>query len=142
MNTYDGISSQPMDFQTIKSPELPKPWLCGLVGWGSSHASKGCWFDSWSGHLPMLQAWSMAGIVQKAADEYFSLSLPQKSIKCLFLKISRTELNLQKGFCLSQERDTFIFNRGAEIKTVLSIRQVGGFSHLKNDHLLKKWPLK
>ena len=44
------------------------PDCCGSVGWVSFHKAKGRWCDSWSGHMPGLQARSPVKGVQKATD--------------------------------------------------------------------------
>ena len=37
------------------------PWPAWLSWLGMSCKAKGCQFDSWSGHVPELQAWFLVG---------------------------------------------------------------------------------
>ena len=55
--------------------------LCGSVGCASSCKAKGCWFDSWSGHIPGLWLWSLNGEHRRGNQSmflslHFSLSSP------------------------------------------------------------------
>ena len=36
--------------------------LSWWLSWASPHKPKGCWFDSWSGHMPGLHVWSPVGV--------------------------------------------------------------------------------
>ena len=53
---------------------------CGSVDWVPACKSKGCWFDSQSGHMPGLQARSPVGGAQEATTDWcispFPPSLP------------------------------------------------------------------
>lgn len=48
---------------------------CGSMGWLSSHAPKGCWFDCQSGYMPRQWAHSLVGGMQDAAELCFALTL-------------------------------------------------------------------
>ena len=55
------------------------PDVCGSVGWASSNKvkPKGCQFDSWSGHMPGLQVWSLIEVMKGNHTLMFlSLSSP------------------------------------------------------------------
>ena len=75
------------------------PDWCGSVGWVSSCKVKGCWFDSWSGHMPGLWVQTPVGVCTGGnwsmfvshIDLSLLLSLPpfpslQKYINKIFFK--------------------------------------------------------
>ena len=53
------------------------PDVCGSVGWASSNKvkPKGCQFDSWSGHMPGLQVWSLIEVPMRGNRTLMFLSL-------------------------------------------------------------------
>ena len=58
--------------KTNKQKKNCVPWLVWLSGLSTGLWNKGCWFDSWSGHMPGLQARSPVWGVQEATDQCFS----------------------------------------------------------------------
>ena len=71
------------------------PSWCGSVDWASACEPKGCWFDSQSGHMPVLRARSPVGGAQEATTHWcFS---PLLSFSCpLSLKINKYNLYKRK----------------------------------------------
>ena len=71
-----------------------RPGWCGSVDWAPACKSKGCWFDSQSGHMLGLQAGSPVGACKRwpHRDVSFSFSLPF----CLSVKKIKSLKKLQK----------------------------------------------
>ena len=67
---------------------LSRPGWCGSVDWVLACEPKGCWFNSWSGHMPALQARSTSGGVQRISRLMF-LSLSFSSPLPLYLNINK-----------------------------------------------------
>ena len=64
------------------------PGWCDSVNWVPACEPKSCWFDSQSGHMPRLQAWSLVGGTWEATTHWcFSPSLSPSLL--LSLKINR-----------------------------------------------------
>lgn len=71
------------------------PGWCGSVDWPLSHAPRGHQFDSGSGHMPRLQAWSSLEVCKR---QLISLSLPLPSAlsQSQWKKDPQVRINKQK----------------------------------------------
>ena len=83
----------------LKINKICSGW-CGSVDWVPTCKSKGCWFDSRSGHIPGLWARSSVGGVQEATNQCISptsvllsllFSLPSLLSKNKIFKIVYTQ---------------------------------------------------
>ena len=72
--TYVNVRSCYQDHSWFRRENSPDQ--CGSVGWVSSCKAKGCWFDSWPGHVPALKVrvGSGSGSVREATSQSVFLS--------------------------------------------------------------------
>ena len=76
------------------------PGWCGSVGCELACETKGCWFNSWSGHMPVLRARSLVVGTREETDQWFSPSfspsspLSKKIFKKCFKKSKSRYLSL------------------------------------------------
>ena len=67
------------DLKIGKKKTVLSPDCCGSMGWASSRKTKGCRFNSWSGHTPRLWAQSPVRACVRGNQSMFlslSFSLP------------------------------------------------------------------